>query len=132
MWLFCPELMYMPFLMLRKNYFSKEVGGGDLGVVIGIVHNTMITDGVIIVILHLGMEEYLVIGDIIMAPISGGVVLGIPLTSITAILTIIGVVVIGVMTMDGDVLASYTVDVTYMAVDPVDVTCMAVDPVDAP
>jgi len=122
----------MPFLMLRKNYFSKEVGGGDLGVVIGIVHNTMITDGVIIVILHLGMEEYLVIGDIIMAPISGGVVLGIPLTSITAILTIIGVVVIGVMTMDGDVLASYTVDVTYMAVDPVDVTCMAVDPVDAP
>lgn len=45
------------------------------------------------------------IGDIITATISGVVVLGILLTSITAILIIIGMVVIGVMTMDGDVLA---------------------------
>ena len=46
----------MQFLMLSRNYFSKEVGGGDLGVATGIVHNTMITDGLIIVILHHGME----------------------------------------------------------------------------
>lgn len=112
MWLYYPELMYMPFLMLRKKYFSDKVGGGDLGVAIGIVQNTMITDGLIIVILHLGIEEYLMIGDIITATISGVVVLGILLTSITAILIIIGVVVIGVMTMDGDVLAVVGMDVT--------------------
>jgi hypothetical protein len=110
MWLFYPELMYMPFLTLRKKYFSKEVGGGDLGVATGIVQNTMITDGLIIVILHLGIKQYLVIGDIITATISGVVVLGILLTSITAILIIIGVVVIGVMTMDGDVLAVVGMD----------------------
>jgi len=72
----------------------------------------MITDGVIIVILHPGMEEYLVIGDVITATISGLVVLGILLTSITAILIIIGVVVIGEQTMDGNVLAVVGMDVT--------------------
>jgi hypothetical protein len=80
MWLYCPELMYMPFPMLKKKYFSEEVGGGDLGVVIGIVQSTMITDGFIIVILHPGTEEYLMIGDIIIATISGMVVLGILIT----------------------------------------------------
>ena len=102
----------MSFQTLRKRYFSDKVGGGDLGVAIGIVQNTMITDGLIIVILHLGIEEYLVIGDIITATISGVVVLGILLTSITAILIIIGVVVIGAMTMDWDVLEVVVMDVT--------------------
>ena len=75
----------MPFLMLSRNYFSEEVGGGDLGVAIGIVQNTMITDGLIIVILHLGIEESLVIGEVIIETICGVVILGILLTSITAI-----------------------------------------------
>ena len=71
----------------------------------GIVQTTMITDGHVIVIIPPGIEEFLMIGDIITATISGVVGLGILLTSITAILIIIGEVVIGVMTMDGDVLA---------------------------
>jgi hypothetical protein len=90
----------MQFLMLSRNYFSKEVGGGDLGVATGIVHNTMITDGLIIVILHHGMEEFLVIGEVITATIYGVDVLGILLTSIKAILIIIGVVVIGAVIRD--------------------------------
>jgi hypothetical protein len=75
----------MQFQMFRRNYFSKEVGGGDLGVTAGIVQDTMITDGVIIVILRLGMEEYLVIGGIITGTISGVVVPGILLASIETI-----------------------------------------------
>jgi hypothetical protein len=102
--------MYMPFLMLRKKSFSEEVGGGDITVAIGIVLNTMITDGLIIVVIPLGIEEYLMTGDIIIETICGVVILGILLTSITAILIIIGAVVIGVMTMDGDVLAVVRVD----------------------
>ena len=102
----------MPFLTLEKNYFSEVVGGGDLGVAIGIVQNTIITDGLIIVVIHHGIEKYLIIGDIITATISGVVVLGILRTSITANLIIIGVVVIGVMTMDGDIVAVERVDVT--------------------
>jgi hypothetical protein len=70
--------MYMPFLMLRKKYFSEEVGGGDLGVASGIVQNTMIAAGLIIVLIpHLGIEEYLMIGEVIIETISGVVVLGI-------------------------------------------------------
>jgi hypothetical protein len=102
--------MYMPFLMLRKNYFSDKVGGGDITVDIGIVRNPMIRAGLIIVVIHLGIKEYLMIGEIIIEIICGVVVLGILLTSITAILIIIGVVVIGVMTKDWDVLAVVGMD----------------------
>ena len=66
----------------------------------------MITDGHIIAIIPLGIEKFLLIGGIIIAPISGVVVLGILLTSIMGILIIIGVVVIGVMIMDWDVPAA--------------------------
>jgi hypothetical protein len=65
MWLYCPEWMYMPFLMLRKNYFSGKVGGGDITVAIGIVQNTMIRVGLIIVVILLGIKEYLMIGGVI-------------------------------------------------------------------
>jgi hypothetical protein len=100
----------MPFLMLRKNYISDKVGGGDITVDIGIVRDPMIRAGVIIVVIHLGMEEYLMIGEVVTEIIGGVVVLGILLTSITVILIIIGVVVIGVMTMDWDVLAVVGID----------------------
>ena len=102
----------MSFQTLRKRYFSDKVGGRDLGVAIGIVQNTMITDGLIIVVIHLGIEEYLVIGEIVTEIINGVVIPGILLTSIIAILIIIGVVVNGVMIMDGDVLAVVGMDVT--------------------
>jgi hypothetical protein len=55
----------MPFLMLRKNYFSGKVGGGDITVAIGIVQNTMIRVGLIIVVILLGIKEYLMIGGVI-------------------------------------------------------------------
>jgi hypothetical protein len=140
MWLYCPGLMYMPFLMLRKRYFSDKDGGGDLGRGVGIVPNTMITDGLIIVILHPGIKEYLMIGEMVIATIPGAVILGILLTSITAILTIIGVVVIGVQIMAGS-LPDLLVDATYMVVDLVEVglavvlanhPCVALDMVDQP
>lgn len=116
MWLYCLELIYMLFLMLREIYISDKVGGGDITVDIGIVRDPMIRAGVIIVVIHLGMEEYLLIGEVIIETIPGVVVLGILITSITVILIIIGVVVIGVMTMEWDVLAVVRVDVTYMAI----------------
>jgi len=107
----------MPFRMLRKNYFSETVRGGDITVDIGIVQNTMITDGLIIVVIPPGIKEYLLIGDIVIATICGVDILGILLTSIKAILEIIGVVVIGVMTMDGDVPVDIPADVTFMAIN---------------
>jgi hypothetical protein len=61
----------------------------------GIVQYTMIMDGYIIVLIPLGIEKSLMIGDIVTTTMSGVVGLGIPLASITAILIIIGVVVIG-------------------------------------
>jgi hypothetical protein len=100
----------MPFLVLRKNYFFETVHGGDITVAIGIVQNTMITDGLIIVVIPPGIEEYLLIGDIVIATTCGVDILGVLLKSITAILKIIGVVVIGVMTMDGCVLSVVGMD----------------------
>jgi hypothetical protein len=102
----------MPFLMLRKNYFSETVRGGDIMVAIGIVQNTMITVGLIIVVTHLGIKIYLIIGEIIIETTHGVVIPGILVRSITVILIIIGVVVSGVMTMDGDVLVAVGMDVT--------------------
>jgi hypothetical protein len=100
-----PELMYMPFLMLRKNCFSGMVRGGGVTTDVGIVQNTMIADGLIIVIHLPGIEEYLVIGEIVTEIIGGVVIPGILLTSLMAISIIIGVVVSGVMIMGGAVLA---------------------------
>ena len=75
---------------------------------IGIVQDTMITDGVIIVVIPLGIEEYLMIGDIVIATICGEDIPGIIVTLAMVILIGIGVVVIGVMTMDGDIPAAAT------------------------
>lgn len=110
--------------MLRKNYSSDKVGGGDITVDIGIVRNPMIRAGLIIVVIHLGIKEYLMVGEIIIETICGVVVLGIIVTFAMVILIIIG----------GDVLAVDPLDVTCMAVDvdPLDVACMAVERVDAP
>ena len=83
----------MPFLVLRKKYFSDKVGGGDLGVAIGIVQNTMIADGLIIVLIpHLGIEKYLMIGEIVTEIISGVVVLGIIMAANLGVLAVVLVV----------------------------------------
>jgi hypothetical protein len=107
--------MYMPFPMLMRNYFSDKVGGGDITMDIGIVRNFMIRAGLIIVVIHLGIKEYLMIGEIVTEIIGGVVVLGIIVIFTMVILIIIG----------GEVLA---VDL----VDPVGVTYMAVELVDPP
>jgi hypothetical protein len=96
--------MYMPFLAFRKKYISDKVGGGGITVVIGIVQDTMITDGVIIVVIPLGIKEFLMIGEIVIATICGAVVLGILVTFLRMILIGIGVVVIGVLIVDGGLL----------------------------
>ena len=98
--------------MLGKNYFSEMVRGGDITADIGIVQNTMIADGLIIVVIHPGIEQYRMIGEVVTEIISGVVILGNLVTSITVNFINIGVAVIGVMTMDGDVLAVERVDVT--------------------
>jgi len=95
--------MYMPFLAFRKKYISDKVGGGDITMDIGIVRNFMIGAGLIIVVIHLGIKEYLMIGEIVIETICGVDILGIPVTFAMVILIGIGVVVIGVLTMDGDV-----------------------------
>jgi hypothetical protein len=102
--------MYMPFLMLTRNYFSDKVGGGDITMDIGIVRNFMIGAGLIIVVIHLGTKEYLMIGEIVTEIIGGVVVLGIIVIFTMVILIIIG----------GEVLAADPVGVTYMVVDLVD------------
>ncbi len=94
----------MPFLAFRKKYISDKVCGGGITVVIGIVQDTMITDGVIIVVIPLGIKEFLMIGEIVIATICGAVVLGILVTFLRMILIGIGVVVIGVLIVDGDLL----------------------------
>src|SRR5664280_841782 len=91
--------MYMLFLTARKIFISNKVGGGEIGMVIGTVQDRMIVDGVIIPVIRLGIEKYLVIGEIIIKIICGVVVHGILITFITASLTNIGVVVIGGMIM---------------------------------
>jgi hypothetical protein len=47
------------------------VGGGDLGKVVGIAHVIMIGNGVSIRVFHLGMQEYILIGEIITDVICG-------------------------------------------------------------
>jgi hypothetical protein len=120
MWLCCPGRMYTPFRILRKNYFSGMVRGGDITADIGIVRSIMIADGLIIVVIHLGIIQYHMIGEIIIETTCGVVIPGILLTSITSILIIIGAAVIGVMTMDGEALAVVGMDVTCMALERVD------------
>jgi hypothetical protein len=113
--------MYMPFLISRRNYFSEMVRGGDITADTGIVQNTMIGAGLIIVVIHPGTEQYLMIGEVVTA-ITGGVVIpGNLLTSPTAICIIIGAEVIGVTTMDGEVPVVAGVDITCMMVERVDV-----------
>jgi hypothetical protein len=112
----------MPFLMLRENYFSGMVRGGDITADTGIVRNPMIADGLIIMVPHPGIKKYLIIGKIIIETIGGVVIPGILLTSITAIWIIIGVVAIGAMTMDGEVLAVVGMDATCMTPEKVDAT----------
>jgi hypothetical protein len=116
--------MYMPFLISRRNYFSEMVRGGDITADIGIVRSIMIADGLIIVVIHLGIIQYHMIGEIIIETTCGVVTPGILLTSITSILIIIGAAVIGVMTMDGEALAVVGMYATCRAVVGMDVTCM--------
>jgi hypothetical protein len=119
MWSYCPELMYMPFLMFRKKYFTDKVGGGGLMVDIGIVQDTMITDGAITVVIPLGIEEYLTIGEIVIETICGVVVLGIIITFAMVIFVGIGGVVIGALIMDGDIPAGSLVGI--LVGSPVDI-----------
>jgi hypothetical protein len=105
MWLYYQELIYMQFPTSRKKYFSEEVGGGGRGVANGIVQDTMITGGLIIVMPRLGTEEFPMIGEIIIETIFGVVILGIRLTFIMVILIGIGVVVNGALIMGGNGLA---------------------------
>jgi hypothetical protein len=65
--------MYMPFPTFRKKCFTGGGGGGDPGMVIGIVQNTTIAIGLIIAVFHLGIEECPMIGGIV-TEITGGVV----------------------------------------------------------
>lgn len=78
----------------------------------GIVPNTTIVDGLIIVVIPLGIKEYLTIGEIVTEIIGGAVIPGIRPTSLTAISINIGGVDIGVMTTGGRVLPADMADAT--------------------
>jgi hypothetical protein len=102
--------MYMPFLISGKNYFSEMVRGGDITADTGIVQNTMIGAGLIIVVIPPGIKKYLTIGEAVTAITGGAVIPGNLLTSPTAICITIGAEVIGETTMDGDVPVAAEVD----------------------
>jgi hypothetical protein len=105
MWLYCPELMYMQPLTWKKKSSSDKVGGGDIGIIVGIVRDTMTMDGVFIRVLQPGIEGYPMTGEIIIETTCGTGALGIIIPSIMVTWIGIGEAVIGEMIMDGIVLA---------------------------
>jgi hypothetical protein len=58
-------------LNAHKISFSTMVFGIVHGKVVGIAHSIMIEDGVSIGVFHLGMEEYILVGEIIIDSIRG-------------------------------------------------------------
>ncbi len=99
MWWFCQELTYMQSLMWEKKSSSNKAGGGDIGIIVGIVQDTMTVIGVIIMAIRAGIEGYLITGEITIETIGGTDDLGIIVPYITVIW-----IDIGEVTMDGGLL----------------------------
>ena len=104
MWWYCRELMSMQSPMWKKKSSFDRVGGGDIGIIVGIVRDIMTTDGVFIRVLPAGIEGYLMTGEIIIETAGGADIPGIIIPSITVTWIDIGEAVIGETTMDGTVL----------------------------
>jgi hypothetical protein len=105
--------------MWEKKSSSNKVGGGDIGVIVGIVQDTMTGDGVIIRVIQAGIEGYLMTGEITIETICGTDDLGIIILFITVTWIDIGEAVIGEMIMDGDILVGMVEDLVGMAAVPV-------------
>ncbi len=91
----------------KKSSFDK-VGGGDIGIIVGIVQDTMTMAGDFIRVLQAGIEGYLMTGEITIETTGGADIPGIIIPSITVTWIDIGEAVIGEMIMDGIVLVDTT------------------------
>jgi hypothetical protein len=90
--------------MWKKKSSSNKVGGGDIGVIVGIVHDTMTGDGVIIMVIQPGIKGFLMTGEITIETICGTDDPGIIILFITVTWIDIGEAIIGKITMVGDIL----------------------------
>jgi hypothetical protein len=120
MWWYCLELMYMPSPMWKEKSSSGRGGGGDIGIIVGIVQDTMTVDGIIIVVIRNGIEGYLMTGGITIETIGGMAGLGIIVPFLMVTWIGIGEVSIGEMTMDGTIPASIGVVIGAMTVLVID------------
>jgi hypothetical protein len=75
--------MYMQPLMWKKKSSFDKAGGGDDGIIVGIVRDTMTVAGVFMGDLQAGIEGYLMTGGITIETTCGVDVLGIIIPSIT-------------------------------------------------
>ena len=80
----------MLFLMYPKTSSSTTVSGGVHGKVVGIAHNIMTEGGVSTKVFHLGMQEYIQVGEIITEAICGEGIDGIITIYLTTIFKEIG------------------------------------------
>ncbi|MGA3086835.1 MAG: hypothetical protein ABSE95_18950 [Thermodesulfobacteriota bacterium] len=71
--------------MWKKKSSSDKVGGGDIGIIVGIVQDTMTVDGFIPRVIQPGIEGYLMTGEITIETTCGTDNLGIiiPLITVT-------------------------------------------------
>jgi hypothetical protein len=121
MWLYCREPMYMPSPMWKEKSSSGRGGGGDIGIIVGIVQDTMTVDGIIIVVIRNGIEGYLMTGGITIGTIGGMAGLGIIAPFLMVTWIDIGEAAIGEMTMDGNVPSDPAVVTGAMTVLVIDV-----------
>ena len=106
--------------MWKKKSSSDKVGGGDIGIIVGIVQDTMTADGLIIKVIQAGIEGYLMTGEITIETVCGTDGLGIIILLIMVTWIDIGEAVIGEVTMVGKILVDKVVllDMVVVLVDP--------------
>ena len=103
----------MPYPMWKEKSSSVRGGGGDIGIIVGIVRDFMIVDGLIFRVLLPGIEGYLLIGEITIETICGTDVPGIIIPFLTVTWIGIGEAVIGER-KEGNILVDTVVIVVVM------------------
>ena len=91
----------MPFPMWKGKSSFDRGGGGDIGIIAGIVQDTMTGGGVIIVVIQPGIARYLMTGEITIEAIRGTDNPGIITPLIIGTWIDTGEATIGNMTMEG-------------------------------
>ena len=90
--------------MWKEKSSSDRGGGGDIGIIVGIVQDTMTVGGVIIVVIQPGIARFLITGEITIEAIRGTDNPGIINPLIIGTWIDIGEATIGKMTLEGVIL----------------------------